>query len=527
MKILKLSVLIFAAALSSCGGGGSIGEGGSIGGGSSSGVGSSSGGGAGGVISNGTDAGTQTTSPEASQALFAVIPVHLPNPNDYYTCNDVFQNMMNSIDVNGDGKLDLVFHYWCNQWNKPATFNDPTPNSLVVYVSQPDGSYKIANEEVFGRRIVELSGASRKSRVADFNNDGYMDIFYAMNHEDGRAISDDRTNQYARAAFLMSTRKGKYRVDLVEPANWFHGIDVAKNNAGGYDAVANGFGYGNDESIAFRNVNNQWQTVSGYPRTSLTMSFNNDVQVEATQLVTGGLQSAASLQLMKKTNNIWVQSSSIVFDSKIIPFTTWQGSNIEATAISLNGNDIVSAGYDETCMARLTPKGNMTVIARMNGYIITGGYNQNMGRIKEGDLNSSAYHSLHTYEIVGDKFIRKMDLISGEDTSLTFNQYECRDINGDGYVDIVGYPDTVGYPDPKKGRPVIYINNGQGKLVAFSSGDFPVAPDCYGYTRTRMADLNQDGIEDLIVFRQEPSGSSCGTAPIMIYYGNKKIKLPF
>jgi hypothetical protein len=147
-----------------------------------------------------------------------------------------------------------------------------------------------------------------------------------------------------------------------------------------------------------------------------------------------------------------------------------------------------------------------------------------MGRIREG--STPAYQSLLTYEIAGGKLIKRDGIIVGEDTKVSFNKYQCRDINGDGYVDIVGYPDTVGSPDPKKGRPVIYINNGQGKLVAFSSADFPVAPDCYGYTRTRMADLNQDGIEDLMVFRQEPASSSCNTTPIMIYYGNKKIKLP-
>jgi hypothetical protein len=432
--------------------------------------------------------------------------------------------MIDTIDINGDGKLNIVAHYWCNQWNKLVTFTDPTPNSLVVYLSQPDGSYKIANEEVFGTRIVDLGGASRKSRVADFNNDGYMDIFYAMNHEDGRPVSIDNTNQYSKAAFIMSIGKGRYNVDLLNPSNWYHGIDIAANDSGGFDAVANGVG--NGKAIAFRNTRNTWQLIDGYPQVSGgTFSFVNPAMGMTTQLVSGGLQSAAQLQLFRKSNdNIWAETSNIFYETKLVPYTSWQGSETDVQTISIGGNDIVAAGFDETCIINIEKNGNPFVVARMSGYLISGGYKNAMGRIKEG--STPAYQSLLSYEIVEDKLIERNDLIIGEDTTVTFNKYQCRDINGDGYMDIVGYPDSVGLPDPKKGSPVIYINNTKGKLVSFSSAAFPVAPDCYGYTRTRMADLNKDGIDDLIVFRQEPASGTCSTAPIMIYYGNEKIKLP-
>lgn len=470
------------------------------------------GGGGGGGVS-GTVPDTPVA-PVVPAGLFASQAVELPDPRSYYTCeNSLFLNMIDAIDMNGDGRLDLVAHYWCNQWNKTVDYRDPTPNSLVVFLAQADGSYRIGNQELFGRTRVDLGGASRKSRVADFNGDGYPDIFYAMNHEDGRPVSSDNSNQFAQAAFLMSSGKASYRIDLLDPPNWYHGIDLARNAVGGYDAVANALGSGT--ALAFRQLAGQWTRVDGYPMVSgLTFSFVNDGPGESTQLVTGGLQSPAQLQLLQKSAGAWKETANILFESKQVPFTSWQGSDTDVTTIALDGDDIVAAGFDETCTGRLTPTGRPVVIGRMAGYRIAGGYKPSMGRIREG--STPAFHSLLVYEIADGQLQRKTQVIQGEDTTIAFNKYECRDINADGFMDLVGYPLT------RQGQPVVYLNNGAGQLVRFSSSEFPVPPSCYGDTGTRLADLNGDGIQDLIMFRSGPTAGSCNVPPILVYYGKKR-----
>ena len=471
------------------------------------------GGGGGGGNGSGTNT-PPTTSPTAT-TLFAQSGVELEDPRSYYTCTDaLFQNMIDTVDMNGDGKLDIVAHYWCNQWNKPSTFTDPTPNSLVVYLSQPDGSYKIGNMEVFGTRLVDLGGASRKSRVVDLNNDGYLDIFYAINHEDGRPVSSDNSNQFALAAVVLSQGRGSYKVDRIGPPNWYHGIDVAANGLGGYDAVANGLS--NQPFLGFRYVGGQAQSISGYPMLSgLTFSFVNNFPSASIQAVTGGLQSPAQLQLFKKTNGVWSETSSYLFPSKTVPFTTWQGTPMDATTITIGNDDLVAAGFDETCISKLSPTGNPFVIGRMSANVIAGGYKPSMGRIQESTI--PLYHSLIPYEITGDQLVRRDGIIVGEDTTISFNKYECKDVNADGYMDIVGYPLT------STGKTVLYLNDRNGKWNKYLSSEFPVAPSCYGDSGTRMADLNGDGFQDLIMFRSGPAEAACGKAPIMIFYGQKAL----
>ena len=441
----------------------------------------------------------------------------LEDPSSYYTCTDfLFLNMVDTIDMNQDGVKDIVLHYWCNQWNKPPTYNEQTPNAIVVYLSQPDGTYKISNQSLFGQRIVELTGASRNSRVADFNQDGYPDIAYAMNHEDGRPLSDERGwNQAAQTSFLMSSPNGQYKVEKFGPSDWYHGLSLAKNSEGSFDVVLQGFGV---TPKAFRFSNNQWSTVSGYPQLSgLGYAFVEPQFGASSLVVTSGLNSPAQLQSFGKTNGQWTELSSISYPSKSIPYLTWQGTNMDATTITVGSDDLVAAGFVDMCTTTLTPKGNPFVLATLNGNQLKGGYKDSMGRIKEGSL--PLYQSFQAYELVNGRLTLRPATMVGEDTGISFNKFDCKDVNGDGLVDLVGYP-----VNDTNGQPVLFLNNGQGQLVRVNQKIFPTAPNCYFGSGSRMADLDGDGIADLIIFRTGPSGTYCNLPPLTIFYGVKPIE---
>lgn len=441
----------------------------------------------------------------------------LEDPAGYYTCKDsLFLNMVDTIDMNQDGVKDLVLHYWCNQWNKPTSFDEQTPNSLVVYLSRPDGSYKISNQLLFNQKIVELTGASRNSKVADFNKDGYPDIVYAMNHEDGRPLNDQRgTNQSAQTSVLMSAPNGQYRIDKFGPSDWYHGLSLAKNTEGGYDAVLQGFG---STPKGFRYSSNQWRDISDYPQVSgLGYVFIDSQTGPSSQMVTSGLNSAAQLQSFNKINGNWTAASNISYPTKTIPFLTWQGTEINATTISVGNDDIVAAGFVDMCSMNLKPNGNPYVLATLTGNLLKGGYNTSMGRVKEG--SQPLYQSFQIYEVINGQLVARPSAMVGEDTSIAFNKFDCKDVNSDGLPDLVGYP-----VNGTNGQPVVYLNNGEGQLVRVGQSTFPMAPSCYGDSASRMTDLDGDGISDLIIFRTGPSGwPSCSTPPISIYYGVKPL----
>ena len=467
------------------------------------------------TVGNVLSVGSSCTQPNCPS--FVKSNNQLEDPASYYTCTDsLFLNMVDTIDMNQDGVKDLVLHYWCNQWNKPSSFNEQTPNSLVVYLSQPDGSYKISNQLLFNQTIVELTGASRNSKVADFNKDGYLDIVYAMNHEDGRPLNDQRgTNQAAQTSVLMSSPNGQYRIDKFGPSDWYHGLSLAKNAEGGYDAVLQGFG---TTPKGFRYSSNQWNIISDYPQVSGLGYVFVDSQTGATsQLVTSGLNSAAQLQSFNKVNGNWAAASNISYPTKTIPFLTWQGTEIDATTISVGNDDIVAAGFVDMCSMNLKPNGNPYVLATLTGNQLKGGYKTSMGRIKEGSL--PLYQSFQVYEVMNDQLVARPLAMVGEDTSLAFNKFDCTDVNGDGLSDLVGYP-----VNGTNGQPVVYLNNGEGQLIRIVQSTFPMAPACYGGAASRMADLDGDGISDLIIFRTGPTGgASCSIAPISIYYGVKPL----
>ena len=95
--------------------------------------------------------------------------------------------MVSLVDLNADGKKDIVAHYWHNIWDAGSDYYESVPNKVIAFLQDDDQIFVNSNIEVFGEENVDLfGGASRKQTLGDFNYDGYIDIAYAMNREDGR-----------------------------------------------------------------------------------------------------------------------------------------------------------------------------------------------------------------------------------------------------------------------------------------------------------------------------------------------------
>jgi len=64
-------------------------------------------------------------------------------------------------------------HQWCDLYRDKFgdVIQEPTPDLIVVHLSNGDGTYRDGNQEVFGENIPSLGGASRKYDRGDFNGE--------------------------------------------------------------------------------------------------------------------------------------------------------------------------------------------------------------------------------------------------------------------------------------------------------------------------------------------------------------------
>ena len=87
-------------------------------------------------------------------------------------------------------------------------------------------------------------------------------------------------------------------------------------------------------------------------------------------------------------------------------------------------------------------------------------------------------------------------------TQSNFNFFDCKDVNNDGLPDLVSYAFTrPGFYEriADGGKPTIYLNNGKGQLVRADISNLPKYSGGNELQST-MADVNGDGISDLILF---------------------------
>ena len=140
-------------------------------------------------------------------------------------------------DINGDGKADIVLAFWESQLfaSYGIVTNAPTPNRVVIFESQPDGTYTDATAALLGTSApLILPGLARNVSVGDVNGDGTPDFAYSLNREDGRA-SDVLSNMTAQSVVLVSQPDETYKVINIANPDWSQAIAIV--NSGGVGHV--------------------------------------------------------------------------------------------------------------------------------------------------------------------------------------------------------------------------------------------------------------------------------------------------
>lgn len=454
----------------------------------------------------GTGTGTGNASTTSESGYFSSAPVSVIEMANTNAC---FMSMVSAVDLDGDGRKDLAVHGWCNQWGLPAGFDGPTPDAFHTYLNTPDG-FVHGNRKLFGRDAVSLGGASRKVSVADLNGDGRPDLAYAINREDGRPIGNDVAVAAAPSA-IVTSMPGGYSVATVGVPDWFHAVDVFQSSGSKKLAVFAGFNPIGPQ--AFGDAAGVWNAASvPLPALSgLTFRFmRSSPSAERDDiLVTGGLIDASGLDVFTRTDAGWQRGAGYQPPfSRTVRVVSWNGDVSYVNRVDIGSDAYAAAGFDESCTMQRTPTSPEIFIGRLSANRLPGGYSGEL--LRQTDLPT--VYDLLAFEI-RDGALHRVDLGLNEPVSQDFfNFFECADVNGDGYSDIVvSHQRASGAPD-------VYLNDSANGFRKVLKSAFPVS-GLGGTPRSILEDLDGDDIPELITFTLFSSPQV-----IQVYRGLKRLE---
>ena len=454
------------------------------------------------------------------------------------------------VDINNDGWKDFIVHQSCkiNDEYRGKEIDEPTPDLLIVQLSNGDGTYRDGNFEVFGERIPSLGGGSRKYDRGDLNGDGRDDFAFAMHYEDGRSGHPGEKSR-AFPAVIMSKDADEYEVINLGKADWGHAVQIIENG-NEVDAVFQGFtGIGLQ---AFRYENGEFTDVrKDYPfgvvwdenRENILehgtsqwaqefVNFNNYI----VGVDRSGFEEADSkgIALWGKEDNNWIKMDRNLNPIQfLVDYVTWQGTESKLEIFKFQERFI--AGFTPQTMCFFEEKIDDTERITLLALYLS--YELKEGEIEEGEsyrFDDFWELQLHQFfQIDNEKLIEIDSPFDIYDEKVFANFIDCRDINNDGYSDFARHVwsrKTQEIPRIRGGTPILNINNRNNKMIEYENNKSITMPghsllvdanQGQGYFK----DINNDGIEDLVVFAMNVDTLDLYDGSVEIYLGKSNPSL--
>ena len=404
--------------------------------------------------------------------------------------------------LNRDNYDDFIIHYTCKQEVNSVYDDTQQKNSLAALISTSETTYQVANEEVFGSKLIGLGGATRKYVARDINTDGYEDYFFATNSEDGRSSADSKTLG-AKLSGLMSDGLGKYNVIALGEKGWGHSVVMLAYETGAIDIVHSTY---TNNSQAFRFQDGEFADVTDdYPQKQIAAWANAVVAINeeattsyivGTDFVNRGDFYDGLLRFHQVDSpGKLIEINYLEFNKAgVIDWVAWNGTPGKAAVIEYEGKLYIGGRFYGLCNMDWTHGtsgsvvvGNFNMQRRADGVEIKVG--DNIGDVQRANVNVLrfyAYDDAGMYEIPSP--------IINEVTDVNYNFYDCRDVNGDDLDDIVVYKLY------RNAKPIVYLNDGNGSLVLEDVSSWPEHSSGSGPFKSLMHDINNDDVEDLLQF---------------------------
>ena len=487
--------------------------------------------------------------------VFDTTGYELPYPNDLLSglCEEsvpIFTSILSPVDINLDSYNDLIVHYWCGPKEFGVYIDTPVPDAVVAFKNNGDETFTIANSEVFGQEVLSFGAASRKVVEADFNGDGYLDILYALNKEDGRAQAGEAggASNESPQNILLSNGDGTYALADLGFSEWVHAVDAAQLPSGNFDAVISGFRSPNVRG--FRYEGQAFQSVTDYSSPggpvnrfgASTLKFLPEYTIGSGSTLaisdSGDCGIQVNLSSFSKASGEWLFSDKTDFNCRTIQnaYESYTGEVGDLPLVTIDGQDYTGGGFgnDESCALELSPGDRPVAVVKYSAQPIAGNYEEGVV-YKQGEL--TVENKINIFEVSDSGLALKTGVIEGHDVSTLFTFGACRDINNDGYDDLVLLQNAGGGGEATntRNKPIIYLNDKENHLVKMDLEgipEIPVGDNNFDYLiHGFLADMNGDSIEDLVYYRAARSFiDSNGTLDpdmtnlIRIYLGRKNLQ---
>ncbi|MEK0417653.1 MAG: hypothetical protein RI949_1659 [Pseudomonadota bacterium] len=437
----------------------------------------------------------------ASSAAFLTSPRSLPDLEPLYAqlcvapANGRSLQHVIPVDLNKDGLTDFIVNIWCSPVAVSGTdFLGPTPNRVVALVQDAQGNFTDKTAEVFGTSTVDIGGVGEYYVTGDFNGDGYTDILFSVQREDGRRINNPPTTQYARNYALMSQGGGRYTAEPFGTAAWGAGFVMMDNAAGGKDVIAMSF----SDSPRAWTYKNGWTSsgvydwLGGSGSLFFSRSTPNAASTQAINATQGGVE------LYTYSSGTWSRNGEFSYPlSTIQKLCCGNAQPSGAAFVQIDGKDYIDPSFGFSCEIRRTPSSAAEALVVFDANEIVGGYTGQV--VVYGQTPLQELFKIFSFSVGSDGKLQRNNLVIRNELQrdVYANRMACLDLNGDGYDDIILYSTNFnGQKDP-----IVYLNDGTGAFDRVDPKVFPASPTEWSLRNYVIADADNDGVRDLIYFQ--------------------------
>jgi len=231
------------------------------------------------------------------------------------------------------------------------------------------------------------------------------------------------------------------------------------------------------------------------------------------------------LRLHYKTQSGWNPIDTYSYQVyRTIQWISWQGTLANVKTFLFNGEELIGAAFNKFCVLEsLTADGPPLIVAKLSGT-----------KYKDGELDPNIVYSENDFKVVN--LLQFFEFsptgltlvpspVQNEDIEVNYNFFDCTDINGDGYADIVAWvlSQPVVQVD-RGGKPLVYLNNGSGQLIPKDIDTLPRIEPLDGWgVDGFFFDVDQDNVADMIL---KGTTTHINNGNIEIYKMPQRLKLP-
>ena len=434
--------------------------------------------------------------------------------NGKVTKTNIAVNNFVAIDMDGDGTKELVLAMTKYEAIYGQYASEPCLNKILIFKLINGVQFKdISDSLIEGKN--DLGGCTDSQVVkVDINNDGKIDILYSTNQENGRSY-DLGSKMGGQLVGLISQSNGKYKIVKFGRELWYHGSGKGIDTDGrvffaagasgpnlkndGVDiTVKSGFKYLNGEMIE-----SPMGTLPILSGTSFEFLSVNQSKFSNWLIKPAQAPNSTGVQGYRLSNANWEFINEITPDYTFIAYEkilNWGGTTTPLDVIKIG--DKFYAGVqggttlENSCQIKINPQSDPIALFKLSRSIIP---NYQPGKlIIESDLKFSA--KIVGYKIENDKVVPVNLNIINEDEIRNYGWFECKDVNNDGYEDIVVYamPDMTVISDAS---PAVYLNQKDGsfKRNIYDEKIIIKSDNPIDIITSYMDDIDGDGIMDIVI----------------------------